>query len=462
MKAGSAAIDITPQPGIHRTIEKNSLELQNWRIAIDPLYAKALVIEQDEKKICIVQVDLNSVDNRCTAEIRRAAAEQSGFDENAVLVHATQTHSGPQLGYMKDRARFHREPEEFWHELGEGDARYRSFAMERIIEVIREADDRLEPATVGAGRGVDGRCAFNRRMVTRSGAISMPLFMDRDDSCFLEGPIDPEFGVLSVRTGSLAPASLLLNYTSHPVNLHPERFLTTVSADWPGALAREMRDRFGDGCVPLVLNGPCGDINPWDPWDPDYTRDHVRDGKILACTADRIIESIDYSDDPQLDWRAEKIGIPWRKIDPGEIDDARKYLAENPKPFWQGQDRNAVDPQWTRAATLLDFDQRREQNPDYEYEIQVLRIGEAAIAGLPGEPFVESALAIKPASPAEPTFVLHCPRWWEAAYIPTKRAYDRGGYETLIEIARFVPEALDVITGETIRILNEMFQEDQA
>ena len=40
MKAGSAAIDITPKPGVHKTLDKNSLELQNWRVAIDPLFAK--------------------------------------------------------------------------------------------------------------------------------------------------------------------------------------------------------------------------------------------------------------------------------------------------------------------------------------------------------------------------------------------------------------------------------------
>ena len=43
MTAGAAQKDITPKPREHRTLEKNSLELQNWRAAIDPLFAKALV-----------------------------------------------------------------------------------------------------------------------------------------------------------------------------------------------------------------------------------------------------------------------------------------------------------------------------------------------------------------------------------------------------------------------------------
>ena len=285
MRAGVACVDITPDIESHQTLEKNSLNIQMWKELLDPLFAKVLVLENDGKKICIVQVDLNAVDNRCTAEIRRAAAEKCGFDEHAVLVHATQTHSGPQLGYRKNRSKYHKEPAKFWDEMSAGDDRYREFAIERIINAILEADGNLAPASAGAGRAVEGRAAFNRRMVTRNGGISMPLFMDRDDSLFMEGPIDPELGVLSIVDESRSPIGMLLNYTCHPVNLHPERFLTTISADWPGALAADMRSTFGKQCVPLVLNGPCGNINPWHPWDPDYVRDHVRDGKLLGATA---------------------------------------------------------------------------------------------------------------------------------------------------------------------------------
>jgi len=55
--------------------------------------------------------------------------------------------------------------------------------------------------------------------------------------------------------------------------------------DWPGALADERRAFYGQGCVPLILNGACGNINPWDPFNPDYKEDHYRMGCILAETA---------------------------------------------------------------------------------------------------------------------------------------------------------------------------------
>ena len=456
MRAGAAQVDITPKPGIHETLEKNGNRVMRWRVALDPLYAKALVLEQDGRKLCIVQVDLNAVDNRCTSEIRHAAAEKCGFDEAAVLVHATQTHSGPQLGYRKDRSVYHREPADFWNEFAAGDDCYREFAVERILHAICEAAQHLVTASVGVGSAVEGRCAFNRRMVTRSGGIRMPLFMDREDSRYLEGPIDPELGVVSILGESLRPIAMLLNYTCHPVNLHPTRFETTISADWPGALANEMQIQFGDALVPLVLNGPCGNINPWDPWDPHYVRDHVRDGRLLADTATRVVESLDYNHNVPLDWCVENIGLPWRRLNPRDVQKAKQYLSEYPQAFWSDESRKSIAYDWTYAATLVDFDERREEQPNYDYEIQVLRIGDIAIVSLPGEPFVEIGLRIKLDSPLERTFVLSCPRWWECAYLPTLKAFERGGYETGDWLARFIPKALDMIGDAALEVLRKL------
>jgi len=45
---------------------------------------------------------------------------------------------------------------------------------------------------------------------------------------YLEGPIDPEVGVVCFRDGSLNMRSLLVNYTCHPVHVFPK---PVVSAD---------------------------------------------------------------------------------------------------------------------------------------------------------------------------------------------------------------------------------------
>lgn len=53
---------------------------------------------------------------------------------------------------------------------------------------------------------------------------------------------------------------------------------------------------------------------------------------------------------------------------------------------------------------------------------------------------------------------MHNPAWPDPGYIPTRRAYDNGGYETTSTIARFVPEALDTITAAAIDLLRELFK----
>ena len=93
----------------------------------------------------------------------------------------------------------------------------------------------------------------------------------------------------------------------------------------------------------------------------------------------------------------------------------------------------------------------------YEYRIQVLRLGDVAIVGLPGEPFVEAGLEIKLASPAALTLVVHLPSWPDPSYLPTARAFERGGYETLSHVCRLAPGALETITAEAIDLLKEMF-----
>jgi len=375
----------------------------------------------------------------------------------AIMCHAHQNHSCPQLGYAKKTTEFYRKPEAFWDELSAGDDRYRAFAMERIITAAEQANANLTPAFLGAASGVEGRVAFNRRMITKSGDVGMPLFMDRNQDRYMEGPIDPELGVVCIRGESLQPLAMLLSYTAHPVNLHPERFEYVISADWPGALAAEMKTIYGPACTPLVLNGPCGNINPWDPWDPNFVRDHKRMGRILAGTAELVIDQILY-EDVELDWAVRHVPIPWRNEPGRDVDRARAYLDQHPQPIWADETHRAVDEHWTNAAWRLETHLRTENEQTYDYEIQVLRLGDIAIVGLPGEPFVEAGLEIKMASPAAFTYVAHLPAWPDLSYLPTKRAFDHGGYETMHNVCRFAPSALETITAEAIDLLKDVFK----
>src|SRR5262249_36326041 len=106
---------------------------------------------------------------------------------------------------------------------------------------------------------------------------------------------------------------------------------------------------------------------------------------------------------------------------------------------------------------LVEHETLRERDGTWEYEVQVLRIGPAALVGLPGEPFVEGGLRIKLASPTFPTYIVHNTNY--AAYIPTREAFERGGYEVRAGlISKFAPEALDTIVAAATELLRTMFR----
>ena len=87
----------------------------------------------------------------------------------------------------------------------------------------------------------------------------------------------------------------------------------------------------------------------------------------------------------------------------------------------------------------------------------MLRIGDLAVIGWPGEPFVEAQLAIKKGSPAAYTFVAHfCND--SAGYQPTREAFKRGGYETrTANWSKLAPEALEVVQDTTVEMLRELY-----
>jgi hypothetical protein len=218
-----------------------------------------------------------------------------------------------------------------------------------------------------------------------------------------------------------------------------------ISADWPGALSAELAAMHGGECVPVVINGACGNINPWPPFDPDYVEDHRRMGRVLAEGAAKVIETLQFTAEAELGWSVTRLPIPIRAVPPEELAWAQGVLAASPTPQWVDEARSGVDPNWMVAASIQSVHLMLQRGPNLDYEVQVLRIGDAAIVGLPGEPFAELGLAIKMASPFAHTYIAHCTSQY-VGYIPFADALKRGGHEASTRFwAKLAPEAFEMI-----------------
>jgi hypothetical protein len=278
--------------------------------------------------------------------------------------------------------------------------------------------------------------------------------------CYLEGPIDPEVGVLAVRTNDTVQG-LLLHHTCHPViNFgKPERY-HALSADWPGAWSNAMLARLGSHCVPLVVNGCCGNINPWHPFDADFVPDHRRMGAALADMTSEIMETLAYTTEARVDFASSRLALSLRDIPPKRSAAVEEMLSKHPQPVFL-DDGSGVDPAWFRDASTRSVELQKQRTPSIDYEIQVFRIGEAAIVALPGEPFVEGQLAIKLESPAAFVQVAHMASQY-VGYLPTRDGCKRDGHESNADVtywAKLAAGSLEQVVERAREMTGELFAE---
>jgi neutral ceramidase len=466
--AGVARVEITPDRDVSLAGEVGWYRPAKY--IESPLCARALVVEDGATRLCFLSLDVTIVTEAITQRIRNAVEAKCGIPAAAVMVHATQVHAAPALGSFMFDQDFPASSLPEW--LSGAESHYADFAVERIVKAVQEAARAMRPARLRAGRGIEGRIQFNRRAVTVDGSVRMPgprwpAPLGPTYIRYLEGPIDPEVGVLCLQDEGARPLAMLLHYTGHPVNVFPQAVL---SADWPGAWAAEM-ERLHPGCVALVANGCCGNINPWDPYDPEYRPDHIRMGKMLAGVTQQVLENSEIAPEADLGLGYRRLPLPIRVVESDLLDRSQRYLEVHPEPPWdvdkayRGYEGGSpvppgtkvVDSDWMKAASVLSVDLQRRRDQQLNYEIQVFRLGGTALVGLAGEPFVEGQLRLKMESPARLTLVAHCCNMY-CGYLPIPAAFARGGHEVETRNwSKLEPEALDQVVDAAGQVLQEVF-----
>jgi hypothetical protein len=192
--------------------------------------------------------------------------------------------------------------------------------------------------------------------------------------------VDRRVRVLRFRGSDGTPVATLVHAVCHPVH---EMCIPRVSPDFPGEMCGALEAGGGAGTA-MFLNGAAGDINPPTVCGgPACARRH---GRALARAAARSLAGASTIRRPRLAFRRRDVALPTRTL------------------------RGAPCAR-ARAARLCG-----------------LRIGPLAVVFLPGEPFMETALAIERASPVGRTLVVGYAEDY-IGYLPPRRAFREGGYE---------------------------------
>ena len=463
LQAGAAMVDLTPPAGTH--LGGTWGKLRRAETLAERLYARALVVEHAGRTLCYVTADLEIITGRWSSLIRREIQSRCGISVSDCMVALPQIHSVPPIGHFILGDELPNIPPE--HEYLRGSQTpYCEQAAAAMIEAAVQARKNLEPVAMAQGRALRDDLAFNRRGVQRDGTVCMPwMFSSQQqplgptDILYLEGPMDPEVGVVAFTNKAGRIMACLLHYTCHPVNMFAQAG-NVVSGDWPGAWAAGVQQWAGPQCVSLVVNGCCGNINPWPAFEPDFHPDHRRMGRELTRTSLALIKTLKPEKIDRVSAGAVILKLPLKAASPGDRKAAEAMLKEFPTPKWQAQDPAQAEWEWMDAALLMSVEMEREKSPDFSFEIQVFKIGPVSLVGLPGEPFVEGQLAIKSNSPAALNLVAHCANSY-AGNIAPAAASARGGHEIRkkpAQWAKLAPGALERIVAAAAALLKELYK----
>ena len=397
----------------------------------DDLHARALVVDDGTTQVALVSCDLIGVDRRLVAAAREIAAKATGIPGENMLIAATHTHAGP-AGLRADL-----------------DTTLTDITAKLIAGAIDAANRDKRPAVLKAGRGSVDSVSQNRR--------------DPD------GLADDALRVLlfdspNPRDGAVAS---IVNFACHPTVLYHTNM--QMSADYPGHALRTVKKIVGDA-PSLFFNGACGDVNP--AWIEQEHHEAERVGSIVGAEAARRMQELrplgvqqkvwnirwgELIDkpakgnliEPRLRVASRRVPLQLRQLQPPEAYDQRIADLERQRAALDSSDiesRRRVMEQLTQLGGERGIASRLRPGAAHELrpEIQAISFGPGcAILALPGEFFVETALAIQAAA-AIPHLLIACYANHHVFYVVPRAEFARGGYEPGVSM-------LDEGAEETIR-----------
>jgi len=199
----------------------------------------------------------------------------------------------------------------------------------------------------------------------------------------------------------------------------------------------------------LFGTGTCGDINHVDV--TIRGRRSAREiGTMLAETVERALPSLKPIARPALAVRQATVTVPLQRYSAEQVAKARKamnHVADRKVPFLKRVEAYKIMALHLRGKSTIDL------------EVQAFRLGpELAVVTLPGEVFVDLGLAIKRASPFRTTLIVELSND-APGYIPTKKAFAEGSYETVN--SRIQSGGGEKMVAAAIRLLKELGTSDR-
>ncbi len=418
-RAGAAAVDITPKPGVRLdgTISKPGPA----KGVHDRLHARAVVLDDGNAPIAIVIADVCMIGEDVVEHAKKLAAEQTSLKPERILIAATHSHAVVRAIHVG---------------TGPLDDEYHEFLGRQIAAAVAAAEKNLSPARIAFGSFDKPDYLACRRFLCEPGSVAANPFGELGEQVASvamakrkvirpAGPIDPQFSIVSIQHADGKPLAVLGNYSVHYCGGYGRGL---VSADYFGWYARTLEEQLdaGDSHPPfvgLMSNGTSGNTGAINSGGKRYRPFEWMKlaGRTLAEETIRTLDQLEYRSDVTLEALQTTLTLGVRKPTSERIKWAEEVLApsEQPKKF---------PHPWTRVFAQETLHLAKHP-PTKTLILQAFRIGDAAIVAIPCEVFAESGLAIKRDSPFRRTFTIELANGY-SGYLPPPEQHKLGGYET--------------------------------
>ena len=392
-------VDATPPVGSYLTYDQMT---HTWDMS---LRARGIILSGSGQPIVLCAVDWIGIANEGQDEFKRVLAEAAGTVPERVAIHTVHQHDAPTCDFGAEALLLSKGMDPINYEgtfarklLKELDSTVRA-AMEHPIPISHIGLGTADVHEVASNRriiGPEGKAIASRTSATKSAEIR----------AYPEGLIDPQVSLISFWNRE-QPVAVLSYYA-----VHPQSYYRTGSAnpDFPG-IARFLRQLEVPEALHIHFNGAGGDITAGKYNDGAKENRGILAKRLAAGMKEAWENTQKQAIQPSdIGWAAEPIKLP---IAASAIQ-LENELAEHDAIYL--------------ANNVYKLVLAKRQAQGKYIQLSCLKLGNARVLHLPGEPFIAYQLAAKKMRP-DLFVTLAGYGDYAPGYICTAAAYQEGGYE---------------------------------
>lgn len=366
-KVGFSQVNITPEIGVLLSGYDNFRPSKGIH---DDLFARILIIDNNEELLCFIQMDTLCVDNYFIQELHDKI-KHLGIKRGNLIVGATHTHSGPK-GVSDNINGILNGLEEIF---GEYNKNLVEDSINKLIEGVRIALDNRENCEIQIGiSNVYNVCSERHN---------------------IKFPWDTELFTIEFLLNN-GKKVLMYNFSCHPTIMNQENLY--ITADLPSGVLKHLGNSYD---MITFTNGSAGDISTRFTRKESSFDEVDRLGKNLSDAIKSSLSNPIYKG-PINNIQVKNYNLDLEIKDLDSVEEAQKILYELEKKLEEVKkkeisynDLRVIESQYEGACTNLKFAKNIGKMDKLNVEINIIKINNWNLITVPGELFSSLGKKIK-------------------------------------------------------------------